>query len=78
MLSAFENPNQPPMMSPESQSPEWWRVAQANVKDVAGDPRAKIALAMMAQQLSKMGQPMQMPGGGGSMGNFDPYGNQLR
>ena len=79
MLSAFDNPNQPPMMSPESQSPPFWRVAQANRNDFMKDPKAQIALAMMQQQLAKMGG---MGGGGmmpqrNPMAGFDPNGNMV-
>lgn len=71
----------PPLMSPESQSPPMWRVAQANMKDVASDPKSMIALAMLQQQLGKSaGQMMGAPGpmAGGSrqgMPQFDLYGN---
>ena len=77
MISAFENPDMPPLMSQESQTPPWWKVAQSNAKGALGDPKQQIAMAMLTQQLSKMGnsmqpQPMQRRD---PLAGFDLYGN---
>ena len=80
MISAFENPNQPPMMAPESQSPPPWRVAQAN-HGMQGNPKQQVMMAMMARQLAQAGHnlaggaPTPMPRGKARVHDFDPYGN---
>ena len=79
MISAFDNPGQPPMMSPESQSPPLYRVAGANMNQGMKDPKAQIALAMLAQQMARMGGggavPMQ---NSGMAPKFDLYGNPIQ
>ena len=63
MISAFANPNQPPLISAEAQEPSMLRQGLANFQQAAGTPKGKVAMAMMQQQLGKMGtmfapQPM--------------------
>lgn len=63
MISAFDNPNQPPLMSAEAQDPSLFRQGLSNFKDSANTPQGKVMLAMMQQQMGKMGnmfapQPM--------------------
>lgn len=60
MISSLANPDMPPLMSPESQSPGLMGLAKLKMQD----PKAKLAMAMMGQQLGQMGQalaPQPMP-----------------
>lgn len=82
--NAFANPNQPYGMAPQSESPPWWRVAQSNAKGFSADPKNQVAMAMLAQQLSKMGPGMsgmglQQPQAGSHLmvPGFDLYGNPI-
>lgn len=68
MISAFGNPNQPPIMSPEAQDPAMWNVMKANVgqgmntfSQSMNDPKNKLVMAMMMQQLGKAGQGFAAP-----------------
>lgn len=54
MISALANPEIPPLMSPESQSPGLMGLARLKM----ADPKTKLAMALMGQQLGKMGQAM--------------------
>jgi hypothetical protein len=79
MLSAYDNPDQPLLMSSESQSPPMWRVARANMGQAMKDPKTQVAMAMIAQQMARMGQgntaPMQRSN---PMAGFDLYGNPIQ
>ena len=66
MVSAFKNPNQPPLMSPESQKPGLFALGKANFKENMKDPRkAAILQSMLMQSLSQIGGGMM--GGGQRM-----------
>ena len=63
MISAFANPNEPPLISAESQQPSLFRQGLANFQQSAGTPQGKVMMALMQQQMGKMGnmfapQPM--------------------
>lgn len=81
MLSAFDNTDQPPMMSPESESPSWYRIAQANRSQAMGDPKQRMMMALLAQQLGQSGQglaggpPALMQKRQMNVPGFDIYGN---
>lgn len=57
MISAFANPGMPPLMSPESQSPGLMGLARLKLDD----PKTKVAMALMGQQIGKMGQGFTPP-----------------
>lgn len=84
MESAYSNLNQPPLMSPESQDPPWWKVTQANTQQAMGDPKQRVMMAMLMQQLGKAGQglaggaPGQMAGPQAMIPGFDLYGMPTR
>lgn len=66
MVSAFKNPNQPPLMSPESQKPGLFALGKANFMEGMKDPRkAAILQSMLMQSLSQIGGGMM--GGGQRM-----------
>lgn len=56
MISSQANPDMPPLMSPESQSPSPFRVGLANLNESMSGPRGKIAMAMMQQSLGSLGK----------------------
>ena len=67
MVSAFENPKMPPLMSPESQKPGLFAIGKANFKENMKDPRkSAIVQSMLLQSLGQMGGGLL---GGGQMGN---------
>lgn len=79
MVSAFSNPNMPPLMSAEAQEPGLFALGKANFQENMKDPvKGKIAQAMLQQSLAKMGQgffgaapmPSRQP-------KFDMNGNPL-
>jgi hypothetical protein len=79
MVSALANPNMPPLMSPESQSPGLMALGKANFKENMADPaKNKIAMAMMGQGLGQLGkglfgaQPIQR-----GPSQFDMNGNPI-
>lgn len=55
MLSALGNPDLPPMMAPEAQDPSLFGQWQANANENANSPKGKVAMALLQQQLGKMG-----------------------
>lgn len=66
MVSALSNPNQPPLMSPEAQSPGLFALGKSNFKDNMKDPRKSAILqSMLMQSLGQIGGGMM---GGGQMG----------
>lgn len=75
MVSAFENPDQPPLMTPESQTPSLLRRGMANMQGGLDGPKAQIVSAMLAQSLGKMFNPGLMTN---RASQVDPYayGNQ--
>lgn len=59
MISAFNNPNQPPLMSPESQKPGLFALGKANFMESMKDPRkAAILQSMLMQSLQRFGPGM--------------------
>lgn len=55
MMSSMANLTQPPLMSAAAQDPSLFRQGLANFKENANTPQGKVAMAMMQQQLGKMG-----------------------
>lgn len=78
--SSVYDATQPPGMTPESQQPPWWRVAQANTQSFTGDPKNQVMMALLSQQLAKMGQAMgpQPIQRRDNMAAFDLYGMPAR
>ena len=78
MESAFANPNMPPLMSPESQSPGLFAVGKANVKESMSDPmKSKIATAMLGNALSQIGKGLSAAPIERKPSRFDLYGNPI-
>lgn len=61
MLSPFDNPEGPPIMSAEAQQPSLFRQGLANFKGNANTPQGKVMMALMGQQLGKMGNMFAPP-----------------
>lgn len=78
--STIYDPSQPPGMSPESQSPPWWKVAEANTQQAMGDPRQRVMMAMLARQMERSRQQLagRQPAPMRRNQMFDMYGNPLR
>lgn len=79
MVSAFANPNMPPLMAPEASQAGLLDVGKANFMENMKNPaKGKVMNAMMGQALQKMGQglfgPQQLPD---RQPRFDMYGNPL-
>lgn len=79
MVSAFANPNMPPLMAPEAQQAGLMSIGKANFQENMKDPaKNKVMGAMMGQALSQMGKGLfgapQIPD---RQPRFDPYGNPL-
>lgn len=77
MVSSQENPNRPPLMSPESQDPSLFRVGLANMQDSMKGPKGQVALALLQQQLGKIGQSFAPVPFGHQQTPLDQYGNPI-
>lgn len=63
MLSALSNPNMPPLMSPESQSPGLFSLGKAKLGEMGqnfqqnmSDPKKQVAQTMLMNSIKQMGQ----------------------
>lgn len=78
MLSAFTDPDLPPLLSPESQQPGLLSLAGAKFKGMMQDPTKKVGQALFLQQLQKMGPGLLSPGLIQKRPQkYDMYGNLL-
>jgi len=77
MLSAMGNQNMPPLMPPEAETPSLFRQGMANAQENMKSPKGQVAMAMLQQQLGKMGgmfAPGQMTR---QPSQVDQYGNPI-
>lgn len=79
MVSAFSNPNMPPLMAPEAEQAGLMSIGKANFQENMKNPaKQKVMTAMMGQALEGMGKGLfgapQLPD---RQPRFDMYGNPL-
>lgn len=78
MISSLANPNMPPLMAAESQSPGLFALGKANFQESMKDPvKSRLANAMMTQTLSKLGKTFSPGTLNHQATNFDNYGNVI-